>query len=146
MDTTTVIETRPGPGVAAAHPISAAPPPRAGGGGRPAGHPGLWLCRLGRQPGPLQRVLELPDRLPLPTTCVQVTGTPDPLGTPGPRRKPQCSEPLETATPYGRQILSQGHQASLNIFHHDQNVRWGSFRLTYTGKTAGAVLTTGLQV
>src|SRR4051794_33512954 len=81
---------------------------------------------------------------PVPTTCVQVTGTPDPLGTPGPP-EPQCSAPLATATPYGRQILSQGHQASLNIFHHHQDVRWGAFRITYTGKTAGAVLTTGLQ-
>ncbi len=82
---------------------------------------------------------------PVPTICGQVTGTPDPLGTPGPP-EPQCSAPRETATPYGRQILSQGHQTSLNIFHHNQDVRWGTFRLNYTGKTAGAVLTTGLQV
>lgn len=91
-----------------------------------------------------------PTPSPRPTDCVPYTGpTPGP-GTPMPT--PVCDPPWPTATPwpsatpYGRQILPQGHQVSQNIFHHGQDVRWGTLRVTYQGQQAGAVLTTGLQV
>src|SRR4051794_37305495 len=93
----------------------------------------LLACGFADSAGNLARYnayWNCPTVSPVPTTCVMVTGTPDPLGTPGPP-EPQCSEPLATATPYGRQILTQGHQTSLNIFHHHQDVRWATFRLTY---------------
>src|SRR4051794_31124303 len=96
-----------------------------------------------------------PSATPWPTATpqyefVDVTDTPNALGTPGGVEREKhlldTATPLPTATPYGRDIRPGGRTGSQNTFYQGQDVRLGALLVNFQGMHAGATQPDGQQV